>query len=175
MTKVVGIDPSLTNTGIAIVDNGKVSVRSIPTKPKGKSLEDRWHRLNSIRNDVCMAAWDADVVVIEGPAYAKSMGSMHDRSGLWWMILDFLYSEEEFKGVIYQVPPTSRAKYAVRGNAGKDEVLLTVAKRYPNIDFSNNDEADALVLAAMGCRLIDEPLEDSLAQTNLDALKKIER
>ena len=72
------------------------------------------------------------------------------------------------------VPASSRAKYATgRGNAGKDEVLLAVSRRYPHAPIVNNDQADAVALAAMGARLLGEPIEDSLPKTHLDALAKL--
>ena len=75
---------------------------------------------------------------------------------------------------VLPVPPSCRAKYATgKGNAGKDEVLLAVARRYPHAPVGGNDEADALVLAAMGARLLGEPVEDSLPKAHLDALAKL--
>ena len=72
------------------------------------------------------------------------------------------------------VPPSCRAKYATgKGNAGKDEVLLAASRRYPHAPIVGNDDADAVVLAAIGARLLGEPVEDSLPKTHLDALAKL--
>ena len=72
-------------------------------------------------------------------------------------------------------PPTSRATYATgKDNAGKDAVLAAVVRRYPDVDVTGNDEADALVMAAMGARLLGHPLEDSLPQSHLRALAGLE-
>ena len=61
-----------------------------------------------------------------------------------------------------------------KGNAGKDEVMLATARRYTNqAEVANNDQADALVLAAMGARHLGAPIEESLPQSHLRALDKV--
>ncbi|NUS59160.1 MAG: hypothetical protein HOV66_30530, partial [Streptomycetaceae bacterium] len=64
-------------------------------------------------------------------------------------------------------------KYATgKGNAGKDEVLAAVVRRYPDVEVSNNNEADALVLRAMGCDHLGQPLA-VVPQTHRAALDKV--
>ncbi|MDN5726076.1 MAG: hypothetical protein L0G99_09135, partial [Propionibacteriales bacterium] len=92
--------------------------------------------------------------------------------GLWWMIV----SQLAVLGVpVVEVAPTSLKKYATgKGNAGKDEVILRSARRYGNAyPCSNNDEADAFILAAMGMRHLGHPIEDGLPQVQVDALAKV--
>ena len=81
----------------------------------------------------------------------------------------------EHHNIPYQgVPVGTIKKHATgKGNAGKDEVLLAVSRRYPHAPIVNNDQADAVALAAMGARLLGEPVEDSLPKAHLDALAKI--
>ena len=75
---------------------------------------------------------------------------------------------------VLPVPPAVRAKYATgKGNAGKDEVLLAASRRYPHAPIVGNDDADAVVLAAIGARMLGEPIEDSLPKTHLDALARL--
>ena len=71
--------------------------------------------------------------------------------------------------------PTARAKYGTgKGNAAKDAVLAAVIRRYPAVDVTGNDEADALILAAMGARHLGIPLELSpVPGPCLDALLKV--
>lgn len=169
--KVVGIDLSLTNSGLVVFEDGSVKIVSIPSKPTGKSISDRLNRITDIVNTIRTYLCDSDLVVIEAPAYAKNVGSSHERSGLWWMVAN-VANEESDK--VVEIPPTCRAKYgSSRGNAGKDEVLLAVARRYPEYEVKNNDEADALLLMAIGCRLLGSPIEQDLPASHLEALKKV--
>lgn len=171
--RVVGLDLSLTATGLGTTrSGGPAGVQTIKSKgPKDATLEERRDRLHNLARDIQLAALAADVVVIEQPAYNQTGGSHHDRSGLWWLVVDWLVDEVP---TVVEVAPQVVKKYATgKGNASKDEVLAAVVRRYADVDVANNNEADALVLAAIGARLAGHPIEASLPQTNLDALAKV--
>jgi crossover junction endodeoxyribonuclease RuvC len=172
---VVGLDLSLTSAGYAVVGEGTPVTSSVTSKGAATaSLEARWARLaiHMARIITESRALEADLVVIEAPAFSRTTGSQHDRSGLWWLIVSHLHA---VKRPVLEIAPNLRAKYATgKGNSGKDEVVIAVTRRYPGVEVKTNDEADALVLAAIGRRLLGEPLEASLPQTHLDALKTVE-
>ncbi|AEQ21075.1 RuvC-like resolvase superfamily protein [Rhodococcus phage E3] len=175
--KVVGIDPSLTKTGIALLggDHGKFmkvgSVGSVTTD----SWDLRYRRLEGLADRVVQQAvydhaWP-HLVVMEGPAYDTKGVGKFDSGGLWWLIYGLLKSNG---ADILIVTPKQRAKYATgNGNSHKDIVVTDAVRRYPQYDFRGNDEADALILAAIGRRLLGDPVEESLPKTHLDALKLI--
>lgn len=181
MTTVLGIDPSLTRTAVAVIHPGLITLRDFPTKgTKADDLSRRSFRLNLIGGYIEELYDDitdkghhpADLVVIEGPAHGQTTGSHHDRSGLWWQIVgDFL----DLGIPVVEISPSSLKTYATgKGNAGKDEVMLAVARRYTDItEVANNDQADALVLAAMGARHLGAPIEASLPASHLRALDKV--
>jgi crossover junction endodeoxyribonuclease RuvC len=169
MHTVVGIDLSLTSTGIAIITNGVATTQRVNSKgKKDATLEQRMTRLHNLALTIASdIVWKAHptLVVIESPAYSRTMGSMHDRSGLWWMTLDLIDSLEL---TVVEVTSGGRCKYATgKGNAAKDDVLSAVVRRYPDVDVNGNDEADALILAAMGARHLGVPIEESLPKANL--------
>lgn len=171
--RIIGIDPSLTSTGVAVIDPATgVTLHRVQSKGrKDASLTERDHRLRDLANRIYQHIQTPDLVVIESPAYSNSLGSMHDRSGLWWLTVRHLHADHI---PVLEVPPTTRAKYATgRGNAGKDEVLASVIRRYPHTDVTGNDVADALTLAAIGARLTGWPLEGTIPKTNLTALTKL--
>lgn len=179
---VVGIDLSLISTGIAGIRWGDIDAPRLTSswttrvESKGRAdatLAARMRRLRNLRSAITDHAAGADLVVIEGPSYAqKTAASAHDRSGLWWQIVDLL--DDDFGCTVVEVPPTCRIKYATgRGNASKDQVLAAAVKRYPDVDVTGNDVADAVVLAAMGARHLGHPIEPSLPQAHLDAMTKI--
>lgn len=173
--RVIGIDPSLTATGVAIVATDETpAVGCITSKPDGDTITDRLDRITVAARTITEHAIRprvVDLAVIEAPAYASRSGQQHDRSGLWWAIVRRLHG----MGVpVMAVPPTSRAKYATgRGNAGKDQVVAAVVRRYPDADVNDNNEADALVLAAIGARWLGYPIESSLPVGHLAAMVKL--
>lgn len=169
---VVGIDLSLTGTGVSRSNRPVRLVES--TGAKAASLDERFLRLVALHVKIFDATWvdrKPDLVVIEAPAYASKLGSMHDRSGLWWILVREL---RESLVPVVEVTPSGRAKYATgKGNASKDVVLAEVVRRFPGYTGSNNNTADAYVLMAMGLDHLGHPLVD-MPQTHrvaLDAVK----
>lgn len=162
MTTIVGLDLSLTSTGWAIVtvvgaehvaEVGTISTTGV----RAASLCARNARLQGIKRQITGLAHGADLIVIEAPAYSRSNPGMHDRSGLWWIVVAQLTGMGH---TVVEVTPSARAKYATgKGNAAKDAVLAAVVRRYPDVDVTGNDEADALVLAAMGARALGQPID----------------
>lgn len=180
---VVGLDLSLTSTGIARVTTWdhpdaqpEVELDRVTSTGKATaSWDDRGDRLADLSATIHaeVARRSAlDLVVVEGPAYSKSLPGAFDRAGLWWSVYLALRGD----GIpIAVVDPMARAKYATgKGNAGKDEVLLAVARRWWNVgaQVDGNDQADALVLASMGADHLGRPLVD-VPQTHRDALTKV--
>ena len=162
---VTGIDLSLTATGLARFSLGDLGrVRSIATatvrsSPAGGSVEARLDRLDGIVYDVAEFVLPGSLVVIEAPAFTRSDGARHERSGLWWMVA----REAKRKGCrVLECSPTARQKYAV-GKAGssttKKMVLDSMRAQFPAAQLANDNEADALVLAAIGCRLAGVPVD----------------
>lgn len=172
MTRIVGIDPSLTGTGIAIITDGQVALHTLTSKgAAGDTLAQRRLRISRLRRAIEGVIYPGvDLLVIEAPAFSRTAGHMHDRSGLWWMLVDTALSSYV---PVAEVTPTTRARYATgKGNASKDAVLLAVARRYPHIEVGNNNEADALVLGAMGARWLGQPI-DHLPLAQAEAIAKV--
>ena len=158
--RVVGLDLSLTATGVAIIDGTAVMVSTIESKgTKDASLLDRMRRLDDIESQIINNIERGrlpDLVVIEQPAFSRTTGHHHDRSGLWWRVVGVA---QDFYADVVEVTPGGLKKYVTgKGNASKDEVLLSVARRFPEVAVTNNNEADALVLAAMGADHLGRPL-----------------
>lgn len=182
MTCIVGVDLSLTSTGLARILTrdalgAEVTVRRVLSKPPPAdkvTLATRSTRLRRIAADVFTACAGADLVVVEGPTYASDSGAAHDRAGLWWLVLARL-TAQGFN--VVEVSPTTVKTYALgRGGGpetGKDAMIAAVVRRYPTVPVSGNDEADALVLAAMGARFTGHPIEDTLPQTHLRAMTAV--
>lgn len=176
---VVGIDPSLTGTGVGTIQSevdGKISWTVHTFGRKGKTnetLDRRLERIASITQAVraTILALDVypDLVTIERPAYGQTSGSHHDRSGLWWdLVRELTYT----MGLRVMEIDIGKVKIYATGNGTvrKDAVMAAAIRRYLDVPISNDNEGDGFVLAAMAARLIGEPI-DELPKTHLRAME----
>lgn len=157
MTRVVGLDLSLTATGWARTTGAVTEVGVLASKPTSDTLAARSARLRRLAGRCYDLADFADLVLIEGPAYASNTGSAHDRAGYWWLTVARLTGA----GVrVVEVPPASLKTYATgKGNASKDQVLAAAVRAFPTLRVDDNNTADALWLAAMGARHLGTPID----------------
>jgi hypothetical protein len=152
--RVAGIDVSLTGTGVATLSGTTL----IATKGRRKdSIAQRRTRIKGIVDQVLIEIGVVDLAVVEGPSHHSVGGSVWDRAGLWWRIVDGLCARDI---PIAVVPPMSRAKYATgKGNSRKSAVLDAAQTRYGAI-LPTDDEADALILRAMGLEWLGQALAE---------------
>jgi crossover junction endodeoxyribonuclease RuvC len=144
--QVLGLDLSLTGTGMSDGDRTWL-IRS--AGKKDDSLATRTARLRKIRAEVVMHCEGAQLVVVEGPSYGTNSGHMHDRSGLWWLVVQAL----AHRGIaVAEVAPATLKKYATgKGNGPKGAMIESAARRLPNVATCGDDNrADALWLHAIG-------------------------
>jgi hypothetical protein len=157
---VVGLDLSLTAAGYAGPDGTKVFAS---TGHKGDTLSRRASRLIDLAcriGDAVIAANPAggppDLVIIEGPAFSRVTGSMHDRSGLWWLVVAQLI--ETLSLDVIEVTPSALKKYITgKGNATKSDMRVAIFKRF-GLDLADDNEADAFALRALGLDILSHPL-----------------
>jgi hypothetical protein len=149
--RVLGLDLSLTGTGIARIGGDGVELLTT-VRPGKREGHGRLHLIMGAI-DEAQRGRELDLIVIEGPSYGSQGGQRghHERAGLWWMVTHGLWSRGRSYAV---VAPKARAKYATgNGNDGKAAVTAAVRERYGHLApgaVRNDNEADALVLAAMG-------------------------
>lgn len=172
---IAGIDLSLTGTGIAEIeaDDGglrRVRTHTIRSKAENTTMKARLDRLHYIRDEITRFLQPGELAVLEGPSLMSMTGQRHERSGLWWMVAQELL----FRGyAVVEVAPTVRAKYACgRGNGSKRDVLDAVRGEWSQVEVANDNEADALTLAAIGFRCMGFPV-DGDAGYRVDAAAKV--
>ena len=141
MILALGLDPSLTSTGIAPpVD--------VPFRLKSKPGAHPAARLAAIRDAVLrvVTVSRANVVAIEGYSFASHAAHAHELGALGGLLRVALWEAD----VPYaEVPPATLKKYATgKGNASKEEVLGAAIRRL-GYTGDHTDEADALWLRAM--------------------------
>lgn len=141
MANIMGLDLSLTSTGVSI---GGLTT-SIKSKNRGSE------RLLEIRNEIMKLAQEAEVkiVAIEGYSYASRHSQAHSIGELGGVVRVALQE----KGIpVVVIPPTCRAKFATgKGNSGKSEVMSAISAKTGIIwsGGDGNDRCDAWILEQM--------------------------
>ena len=178
----MGIDVSLTRSGVAFVGDpldGGVETFSFGRKgSRSETIQMRNDRITTLADQVVDSIDEhmeyPRIACIEDVAYGATGGSVVDRIGLWWAIVNRL-----LRRGVYVLPinvATVKIYATGRGNRHeKDEVMLAIVRRYADAPIQNNDEADATALAMIGARVLGRPYESTLPATHLRALDKIER
>ena len=160
---VVGLDLSLTHTGVADGFTGPWVI--VPKKLRGIERVDFIANLILINMDE-----RTDLICIEGYSFGSRSSQAHALGELGGVVRRDLWRE----GFTYiDIPPSTLKTYATgKGNAGKLEVVANARERLGYGGFDDNC-ADALWLRALGLDLLGEPLV-SLPQTHRRALDKME-
>jgi len=188
---VVGIDPSLTSTGIVVLRNNEIG-KALTTKnePKLGTIE-RVRRIyeqinNVIENlstcyvnayigDKRMIRWEPpSLIVIEGFSYGSKGRGVFDIAYLGWRIreeLERYRTEDDIPWL--EVSPSQVKQFATgKGNANKEIVLQQVYKRW-GVELTDNNQADAYVLAQIGRAYLGEADDlTDFQQKVIRALKK---
>lgn len=151
---ILGIDPSITSTGLALVHEGEIlKTTNIKSTGKKGATYDEWlDRIKRVHAHTRQQfnEWAGEhlieLAVIESPSHGSRFGNPHERAGLWWRI----YEDVASHGIpIKTLAPKSRAKYITGdGNADKKKVLEAARLRWG--DIGNHDLADAVGLAMWG-------------------------
>lgn len=187
---VVGLDLSLTGTGVAVSRNAPrgadldTSVHLVKSDPADyrsardpktdkpiATYADRLARLEDVLAEIEALIPTGSLVFLEAPSYGSNTSGTFDRSGLWWLTYQRLTA---LSCRVIPVAPTQRMLYATgKGRADKDQVLAAVVTRYPDLGVTNNNTADAVVLMAMAARAAGSPMDDVPA-ANRRAMDKLE-
>ena len=163
--KLVGIDASLTGTGVAILRHGNdldIITTTITNKLTGTN------RLIHIRDCVQKFSDGSDLVVIESYAFARP--NQAHQIGELGGVLRVMFAESGIKYL--EVAPTQLKKFATgKGTASKEEIAVAAYKKW-GIECRTNDETDAAVLVYIGLAYMGNT--DGLTayqQEVIDALK----
>lgn len=160
---VVGLDLSLTHTGVADQENGAWSI--VPGDLRG--IE----RISRIAGMVTVNLPDhVDLICIEGYSFASKSSQAHALGELGGVMRHALW-RKDIRWL--DVPPSTLKTYATgKGNAGKVDVIVAARDRL-GYEGTDDNEADASWLRALGLDLLGEPLV-ALPQTHRRALDKME-
>ena len=149
---ILGIDPSLTATGIIVLQYGQVET-AVTTKNRPElDPVDRVRLIfEQINKIIQHPSITPDLIVIEGLSFHSKGQGLDKTFYLGWRIREELKRFKESENIPWiEVPPTQLKQFATgKGNANKEIILQQVYKRW-GVEFSDNNQADAYVLARIG-------------------------
>lgn len=177
----VGLDLSLTGTGMVILSDGRiVQQHLIKSKPVGSKPIDELKRIleivHEIRNQ--LTGTMVHIAVIENLAFGvRNATSLTQLAALNYFVRQLFACPGN--GLGYNVPfvlvaPTSLKKFITgNGAAKKDEMLLATFKRY-GVTILDNNECDAYGLAQVGLALLGGNSKETtqLQEEVINLLKK---
>jgi Holliday junction resolvasome RuvABC endonuclease subunit len=148
---VLGVDPSLTSTGVAALSqDGRVLYLKHHGRVghRNETLRQRRDRVHSIVSEVSNLHRATAMVraVIEGVSFGSIGGSTLDRNYLWWAIVDALGVDN----VLVIAPGDNKKSFTGNGRATKAAMLNAARITWPKDIIDCDNCADALSLARIG-------------------------
>lgn len=172
-TLSLGLDLSLTGTGVILLKNGKiVGQKCIKSKPVGDKPLDELKRIMKIVEDIemCLTAWTVDIAVIENMAFGvRNATSLTQLAGLNYFVRAMLWSRGT-KFVL--VAPTTLKKFITGSGASKKDVMLMETYKRYKVTILNDNENDAFGLAKIGEILLKPGALPTFQQEVIKLLRK---
>ncbi|SHT85380.1 Uncharacterised protein [Mycobacteroides abscessus subsp. bolletii] len=185
MAIAVGIDPSLTSTGVAVLVDGRPAHygRYGRDGHNGATYHSRNNRIRQLRTDVWKAgnvAGRPDVVVLEEHPYMLSSPGTFDRSGLWHLIFEAF----DARGIPIVVVGNTVGKSWVTGagHASKLDVIDVIDEWFDLLPKplsswrkkdNPDDVADAFGYATMGAYKLGDPIPFEPKERHRTALQTL--
>lgn len=172
---VVGVDPSITATGLAWPDGRSIAHGEKGITAAAVSYVERGQRLLALARhlrDLALGTGYPHLVVIEGyELHSKASAGLAERCWLWYALVNAFTNQ---RVPVLVVPPTVLKRYALgKGSGQKNEVIDATARRLPQFDTGGNDNrCDAVWLCAIGCAMLGSPLAE-LPQAHRAALDSL--
>jgi len=144
----LGLDLSLTGTGIVVLDAAGKVIKSSTIKTQFKGMM----RLTYIRNQIAgvIDLYQPKTICIEGYSMGSRAGQAFSIGELGGVIKAFLY---EVGYTTYLIPPSRLKKFIVGGGrAEKDMIMMKVYKNW-GWEPSDNNVADAYGLCRIAMEL----------------------
>lgn len=170
--RVIGLDLSVMATGVAS-NLGWVTTIPSSSLPTDASVDAVIARLVRVKRLVLDQVGVADLVVVEGlmsGRFASGVTMHHDVIGLWYLVMEAISQRAAPVAVVR--PGTLKVYATGNGGSSKEKVYAATVRRYPTVDFQDNNQTDAYTLAAMGADYLGQPVTD-LPDTHRRALKAV--
>lgn len=189
---VVGVDPSLSTTGVAFLLPGEAPQFAAVSEPPSRRVkrgeptltveEELDHirrmgtrvvfRILTTLNEIGERHPDGlDVwVVIEGPSHGSTNGKPHERAGLWWTVALALAKSAR----VMQLTPAAVKKYWTgNGNADKAKMMHFTRLRYASFGITDDNVNDAFVIAQIAAEHRGFGIEPAAPQVDRSTLGSV--
>jgi Holliday junction resolvasome RuvABC endonuclease subunit len=176
---VVGLDLSLTSTGMAAVRIKGETFQILEwANPKTSATEDWFTRMMHIQTDVVRFVFKhkPSKIFVEGYSYGSRNGRELAGEVNGIVLYQLIAGGFPQQNIHKMISPQGRAKFATgKGNGTKSEVVNYVNQTFGlSLKVKENDIADAIILAFIGyCILHTDRLEHVLNKPQKEVLHKI--
>ena len=169
---VLGVDSSLTGTGLArihitarrptdplaVLTPDEVLVATVGNKKvKLKTRREYSRRITTVVDQVDAAMEGVDVIMMEELAYGAKGATAFVLTWIWGRIIDCAERRDIPIGFVNL---SQIKKYATgNGAADKSQVVARMVRLFPEVDVSNDNEADALTAGLIACRASGYPCD----------------
>lgn len=156
----IGIDPSLTGTGLVSYQTAYeipiVKTFTVGNKNATKSMDARLRRYDKLLGEILV--WlpaGSSGIAIEGYSFGSKGNTLTGLAEFGGILRFHLIVDQGLR--VVEVPPATLKLFACgKGTADKGTVKLAVWKRW-KVEFDNDNETDAYVLARIAaCHFGDE-------------------
>lgn len=164
----IGIDPSLTGTGLVRYcpkDKG-CSVATVGNKNAATTVRERLWRYDGLLGEVLdwLREGEANVsgIAIEGYSFGSKGAGTTDRAEFGGILRHYLIVNRGYRNFI-EVPPGTLKLFVIGKGVGDKSVVKLAAYKRWGVDFCNDNETDAYVLARIAaCHFgAEEPDNDA--------------
>lgn len=141
--KILGVDPSSSVTGIAVLDAKDLSFETHTFKADhNKELQDNMNDCLFMLENLCRKPY---AVGIEKVSVSWNVNTIRKIS--YYEALGLLHAANT-KASAHQLQATKARRIVLsKGTLSKEDSFKEVISRFPDHEFANMDEADALVIA----------------------------
>lgn len=175
MTIVVGVDHSISRTGLAVIrDDHDPELISIASS--GKDTDPRivrGRRMREVRDAIMdQVPRAAALAVIEGMSFGHNYPGQDRIHHLWWLLADAF---DALRIPLAVIPPTTLKKFAAdHGFATKPKMRAALSVMWPGLHIPNHDAGDALAAATAGAQHLGMQMRYLVLERHRLALSKIE-
>ena len=133
---IMGIDPSLSSTGVVVANDKLVEVAVVIKSDTSKDTYDRINEITERVFDIALSK-EPDLIVVEGIAFASFGSATRDLAGLHYNLVCCL--RLGFETPIDIVPPTTLKKRSTGNGKAKKQDMYKALPEHIKEYFNNLD------------------------------------
>lgn len=174
---ILAIDFSLTATGLCAIKDGEAECVTIGASPREWwEFGDRVREIGDRIHEWGTSEGDRPALVIESPSYG-STGRGHDMVLVGWhMLVDHLVYRLGYEPPL-RVVPAQIKKFVLGKGSGKGvtktAAAIAAGRRYPDVRIEDDNQADALILGAIGAAVYGEPFNGLLTKYQEEVVEAV--